>query len=170
VAELVPPALRALLERSIDYAGLFPPASLRVGDAVANYRQYESDEFVWMLGRFVTPENQLADIPADLDGQLAVIAERDHPRASAIETKLAILTAKPTYCEAPLHDLDAVARAGMFAKLRTGGVTADAIPSIEPVAAYLHACATRRLPFKATAGMHNGSLTLNLAVIYCALP
>ena len=45
--------------------------------------------------------------------------------------------------------------AGACAKLRTGGVTAEAIPSASTVAAFLVCCAKRSLCFKATAGLHH---------------
>ena len=48
------------------------------------------------------------------------------------------------------------------AKLRTGGLTADAIPSIETVAGFLRACAAQRVPFKATAGLHHPVRGLHL--------
>ncbi len=41
------------------------------------------------------------------------------------------------------------------AKLRTGGVTPEAIPRPEAVARFLRFCAENRVPFKATAGMHH---------------
>ena len=59
------------------------------------------------------------------------------------------------YCEVPIGDLDEVKRAGCFAKLRTGGVKPEAIPAVGDVAAFIVACAERRLPFKATAGLHH---------------
>ncbi|HET6568116.1 MAG TPA: hypothetical protein VFG50_09130, partial [Rhodothermales bacterium] len=47
--------LRALLEGAIDYAGLFPPASLDLPRTVRCYAQYYRDSESWMLGRFVVP-------------------------------------------------------------------------------------------------------------------
>ncbi len=46
---------RALLTGLIDYAGLFPPASLGMAAAVANYHAYLRSEHNWMLGRFIVP-------------------------------------------------------------------------------------------------------------------
>jgi hypothetical protein len=41
------------------------------------------------------------------------------------------------------------------AKIRTGGVTAESIPSVEQVAHFLVSCAKAKIAFKATAGLHH---------------
>lgn len=41
------------------------------------------------------------------------------------------------------------------AKIRTGGVVGNAFPTAEEVTAFLHACASVDVPFKATAGLHH---------------
>jgi hypothetical protein len=145
------PALRALLENLIDYAGMFPPASLARETALERYSRYRASEHGWMLGRFVIGAAQVPD----LDLPFAVLSDIDHPRAAAIESKQIISTPKPSYCEVPLDRLDEVKQAGSCAKLRTGGITPDAIPSVDSVSAYINACLHRRIAFKATAGLHH---------------
>ncbi|MFN2507549.1 MAG: hypothetical protein ABR589_02115 [Chthoniobacterales bacterium] len=51
-------SLRALLEHSIDYAGLFPPATLALEPALRNHANYVRDSDAWMLGAFVLPVGQ----------------------------------------------------------------------------------------------------------------
>jgi hypothetical protein len=56
----------------------------------------------------------------------------------------------------PMHEmLAAIADAGVCAKVRTGGVVAEAIPASSTVAAFLIACARRTVKLKATAGLHH---------------
>jgi hypothetical protein len=153
VAGPIAPALRALLSNSIDYAGLFPPASLPLDVVVAKYREYKAGEFAWLLGKLVVTRHELAGEP--IDEPLTVVSNSDHARAVSIETKLVISTSRPTYCEVPITELDELRKIGSFAKIRAGGVTPEAIPTVDYVANYIEACATRRLPFKATAGLHH---------------
>lgn len=54
--------LRGLLGGIVDYAGLFPPASLAMADAVAAYSAYRDGPDAWMLGAFVAPASRLDDL------------------------------------------------------------------------------------------------------------
>jgi hypothetical protein len=54
----------------------------------------------------------------------------------------------------PAERLAAVAAAGGRAKVRAGGVSPDLFPSVPDLARFLQACASHRVPFKATAGLH----------------
>ena len=59
---------RAALGGFIDYAGLFPPAGLRMAEAVGNYASYRTGPHAWALGRFVVPAGRLVEL------ELAVVA------------------------------------------------------------------------------------------------
>jgi hypothetical protein len=54
----MPASLRALLEHSIDYAGLFPPTTLALDQALQNQAGYARTADAWMLGAFVLPVAQ----------------------------------------------------------------------------------------------------------------
>jgi acetoacetyl-CoA synthetase len=54
-----PAAASALVGRVVDYAGLFPPASLPMASAVANFAQYAQGPDRWALGRFVVMAKDL---------------------------------------------------------------------------------------------------------------
>lgn len=154
----VAPALKALLERFIDYAGVFPPAALSTEAAVANYNHYHSGEYSWMLRWLVVSGAQLELVPQSLSGSLSIIAEADEQRAASIESKAVVMAQHPVYCEVSvdsLQSLAAVKQAGCFAKIRTGGLKPEAIPAPSAVAAFITACSELRLPFKATAGLHH---------------
>ena len=55
-------AVRALLEGLVDYAGLFPPASLPMSDAVAACAAHRQSPAAWMLNRFVVPAGRLEEL------------------------------------------------------------------------------------------------------------
>jgi hypothetical protein len=50
-----------LLRGLIDYAGLFPPASLAMATSVANYDSYSRSEWSWILERFIIPVARLGE-------------------------------------------------------------------------------------------------------------
>ncbi len=54
-----------------------------------------------------------------------------------------------------LAALDEISLAGLRLKFRTGGVTADAFPSVAELASSIDAALDREMPFKCTAGLHD---------------
>jgi len=64
------------------------------------------------------------------------------------------------FVEVPVHPdpktlIDAIARAGVAAKMRTGGTTPDAFPSASAVVGFVRRCLEAGARFKATAGLHH---------------
>jgi hypothetical protein len=150
----IPAPLRALLANLIDYAGLYPPASLPLPIAVERYRGFRASPENWILNRLVLPAAKLAETPLEPGWRVTLLVEGEPgplPEAvETLETKPAGRLSLPTYCEAPLPEIG-----DAYAKVRTGGLTPDLIPSSATLAAFLCAAAARRIPFKATAGLHH---------------
>jgi hypothetical protein len=164
-------ARRIAFERLIDDAGLFPPARKPMERAVADHRAARAGAYAWMLGRFLCPVARLGELGeagADTEWRLGAIGDGDitafgGPGAiDAIELRWsgAVPGAPPgveLFVEVAdagvLEALAAGGRAG--AKIRCGGLTGDAFPPDDAVAAFIAECVRLRLPFKATAGLHH---------------
>lgn len=73
-----------MLAGAIDYAGLFPPASLSMAEAVSNYATYRSGADAWALGRFVVPVGRLPEFEVAVAALAAVAAGGPAWRLSAI--------------------------------------------------------------------------------------
>jgi hypothetical protein len=213
-------SLRAFLAQLIDYAGLFPPASLAMGPAIGNYATYKASADAWMLGRFICPAARLEELDEHvelfaggpplavaaigrrsegatfLEGlgeDLAAIAAFRARHGAAVRVdvleqplpsgpleqavidglaELATAAGLLAFCElpAPLDEgwiaaqSEALATLGIHNqsgqpplayKLRTGGVTAEAFPTPEQVAAALAGARDNGVPMKLTAGLHH---------------
>lgn len=220
------PAVRAAFAGLIDYAGLFPPAQLPMGGALAEYARARDGAAAWMLGRFIVPASRAAEavdllgrgghapLPVSLiadaaaesrqwfDSIQAIASEIARLRATrtelqveAIEVALAPLASARETFDAPIAQLSvlldraglrdlriyveipsdahergllegamrALARARLRAKLRCGGIVAQAFPSPGAVADFVGAAARERVGFKATAGLHHPVRHVNAA-------
>jgi hypothetical protein len=176
-------SVEAMLREVVDYAGMFPPAGLSLGDAMTIYSRHRATADAWIVGTFVVAAERLAELDPAI-GPVSVVLNT--PAAAAVEHVLqsdkgiviAALEFRPVapdqvaalgaavpgdiqaYFEIPLDNdlerrLDAVAACGALAKIRTGGVTPDAFAHASSLYRFLRACRDRGLAAKATAGLHH---------------
>jgi hypothetical protein len=134
-----------LLDRLVDDAGLFPPTSLSMPDALARHRAVSSP---MLSGRFLVPGDRLDELCTLLDGPIdvhvigpgATVDERICVRAREGRE----ISEMPCYVEGVRpRDLH-----GAYGKLRCAGA------AVEDVAGYVTEAVAAGVPFKATAGMH----------------
>lgn len=154
----IPRSLRALLAHLIDYAGLYPPAGLALPAVLQNYDTYLASPDSWMLNRLVLPAGKLPEVRLRDNWRVTLLVEGEPgplpAQVETLETKLPRGFSLPTYCEAPIAAV-AGGIPGAFAKVRTGGLTPETIPTSEALADFLGEAASRRVAFKATAGLHH---------------
>ena len=155
-------SVEALLREIIDYAGVFPPASLELAEALANYEAYQSHKHSWVLARFVLPQKDyLAGArPKRISLVVPAGAEPGNAEVEMIETKgdFEPPPGVPVFYELDwrgdferrMQTLKRWPNTGV--KLRTGG---ESIPPFEAIAEFLKAAARHDLPVKFTAGLHS---------------
>lgn len=192
---------REALSGLIDYAGLFPPASLSMEEAVAEYRAARTGPHAWLVERFICPAGRLLELAGILSATMtgneepwslvvtaratdAGLVEDFRAEMSGGADVLVIETVFPdggdagavagvlgtfdavVFFEVPwqsdfVASLDVLAAVressgrALGAKIRCGGVTPAAFPSPEVLARFLAECRDRRIPVKATAGLHH---------------
>jgi hypothetical protein len=161
----------ALLERLIDHAPTFPPASLSPAEALAEDRRAQGSPHAFVLGRLVWPASRFVEL-GDARRTISVVADAlvpDDPRIEAIEVppgrEIPAPASRVVYVEGGRVP------AGAYAKVRCGG---SVTPSVEELARFVRDCREHGVPFKATAGLHhavrNGSehglLNLLAAVVF----
>ncbi len=143
-----------MLAGLIDYAGLYPPACLPLPIVIERYGGFLHSPENWILNRLVLPASVLPEIRLDANWRVSLLVDEEPgplpPQVETLETKLPCRLSLPTYCEASPGTIQ-----GGFAKIRTGGLSPDKIPSAGEVAGFLAEAAARTLPFKATAGLHH---------------
>lgn len=218
-------SVKTLVNGLFDYAGLFPPASLSLSDAVKEYHQHRADSDSWMLGPFVVTVGHLSKLaqtksqfskespvsfvilPRNADGiedfcdtlasdleECAAFLDLMEGRANISAFEFAFpgdaLTSAgeiikglasisstldaskfaptPAFVEIkrtatfkhtlPLFFLGLASterQAGLFAKIRCGGMKSSDFPSPNELAHFIRAAVRIDHPFKATAGLHH---------------
>jgi len=154
-----------------DMTGPFVCSETRIGDlrlALTAANIAEIDLSLVVTGGAAAVEAAAESVAADPRLRLRAVevpAARDaDPEPAAAEVAGALdrtlLAGAAGYIEVPVADLagpvlDTVAARGYRPKLRTGGVTAEAFPGEDTLAAALSAAADQRVPFKCTAGLHH---------------
>ena len=110
-----------LLRDLIDYAGLFPPASLSTEQSVENYAAYQESKWNWILGRFIVPAGRLGEFEEALLGLPATAGTRTAP------WRLSVLIGADAASD--------VSRIGEFNSRTTGSGRRVVIESVEAKAA-----------------------------------
>ena len=204
---LILDARTAAFAALVDYAGLFPPASLDMADAVEMYRTVRGSDARWVAGRFLCPTSRLEELAGVLMAtittgedpwEVGVVLDAGHgegasgaqtfhaemqpaaivasAEAQPAEQSPASITAlvgtlssiQPEVVPfiemippGPFDDqigtvanaLAALGRVGGV-KIRCGGRDAAMFPDPTTVASFILAATNAKLPFKATAGLH----------------
>jgi hypothetical protein len=114
-ATAVSPTLRVLLRGIVDYAGLFPPASLSMARAITEYAAHKESPESWVLGRFVLPAARLDEFETAATPAL--------PREAAQSWALSALLASDVE-----EDIERIERFNaQHRDVRTGAVLVDTV-------------------------------------------
>lgn len=188
-AGLFPPAELTMAEAVRNYAAyrqsewawmlgrfIVPAARLEeFGQAAREFQPLEKSVEAWKLSA-LGGANLQSDLEAvkrfnpAADQTAAVTIDTLEFKASTAGEIQAVLREMPPtltcFIEIPIHEdptelIQAIGAAGAFAKVRTGGVTADAFPSSQNLARFLAICAEEDVAFKATAGLHHPLRSVN---------
>ena len=142
------------------------------------YLAYDLDATPWKVSALAGPELE-SDLERinelnrrhtlDADEGRVFIDTIEVKASSAAEIERLMQRMHPTltvYIEVPLGAnleelIGAIAREGVRAKVRAGGITPEGFPSSEELARFLFECVKHEVAFKATAGLHHPIRAVN---------
>jgi hypothetical protein len=173
-----------VLERLIDHAAVFPPASMSLEDALEEDRRARESPHASVIGRFVVPAQLLSDLPEDRPALSVVLGDAgdidlvsgavgvegvelrlNGPRPEPADLVALHRELRPlgleSYFELVLDESwrDSVP-AAIGAVAAVGGRVklrcgGALVPTVEQVALVIACCREAGVPFKATAGLHH---------------
>ncbi|GAA3256366.1 hypothetical protein [Nonomuraea helvata] len=160
----------------VDDAGLFPPTSLHMDEALArNRRDLEHGSSV-LTHRFLCPASRLhrlrdmdyrprriglildqEEVPGfdDLPVDFVEAALPPDMTIDVLARGLGLTESVRLFVELAPARLGVDVPDGIGLKVRCGGLTAEAFPPAEHLGAFIRFCVEHDIPFKATAGLHH---------------
>jgi hypothetical protein len=173
-----------VLDRLIDHAALFPPASMSLDDALEEDRAARASEAAALMARFVAPARLLGDLPAERPALSVVLTGAEDAEQvqgasglEAVEVPLGAPLPRPADLLAAYSALEPLGVEIYFELVFGDGWRNDVpaaigaiaalgarvklrcggthTPSVEQVALVIAACREAGVPFKCTAGLHH---------------
>ncbi|MGW4790908.1 hypothetical protein ACWEPC_00645 [Nonomuraea sp. NPDC004297] len=160
----------------VDDAGLFPPTSLHMDEALARYRRDLERGSTILTHRFLCPTSRLgrlramdyrplriglitdtSTLPAFADLPVDYVETRlpDDTSVEELARELGLPGGVRLFAEVPARKIAMDVPDGVALKVRCGGATADLFPPAEHLGQFIRSCAENGIPFKATAGLHH---------------
>ncbi|MGP3916807.1 hypothetical protein [Nonomuraea sp. 10N515B] len=160
----------------VDDAGLFPPTSLHMDEALARHRRDQERGNPVLTHRFLCPASRLdrlrgkdfrprriglivdtPEVPAfdDLPVDIVEMPLPGDTSVAALADRLGLPEGVRLFAEVTPGKLAITVPDGTGLKVRCGGQVADAFPAVEQLAMFIRFCVDHDVPFKATAGLHH---------------
>lgn len=144
----MPTAAQVLFAGLIDYAGLFPPASLSIEDAVAEYRRERDGAHSGLLGRFICPASRLEALAGLLTATM-VTGEARWPISSILDGDVARAAVMTSVFDAEMGPAAQIAllEAPLPAEVSDGRALAGATELATPIVTAALAASPVAMPF-----------------------